>query len=501
MSGCILSLDYGTTCMKGILYDQDFRVLSQTSWNFTYEYPAPNCIEYNAKGYVTAALEGMKTLLKEADVHELSALALTGQAETLICLDKNGEPVGNAYVWLDSRAQEEAAELKEKIGTDAFYRKTGILGFDPVMPLCKLPWIRRYEPERYEKIAKAVMLKDYLVYALTGVLCAEPSVSSCTGYLNIAEVQWDKELLAAADIDPRILPPICEQNSFVGELKREICEELGLRGKVPVNCGMIDQSASAVGSGNFGGDVLSETTGTVLAVAAILKEFQPEGSTMPVFCHGLPGVYMALPNCSTAGVLLKWYRDSFHSELAADLKGQGKNFFGHVDDVLLSRGMQNNELLVLPHFCGSQCPVANPAAKGVFYGLTLDTDRYDVAGALMESVGFLLRENLDNLRDNGLDAETVISLGGGANSDWWLQRKADITGKRICTLADGESTALGAAYGAAIAMGRIDKAGILEKRRIVKTFDPGAERARMEEKYQRYLELNRRLGFYPSKTF
>jgi len=115
----------------------------------------------------------------------------------------------------------------------------------------------------------------------------------------------------------------------------------------------------------------------------------------------------------------------------------------------------------------------------------------------MESVGFLLRENLDNLRENGLDAGTVISLGGGSNSDWWLQRKADITGKQICTLTDGESTALGAAYGAAIAMGRIDKAGILAKRRIAKTFEPGKDRAQMEEKYRQYLELNRRLGFYP----
>ena len=115
----------------------------------------------------------------------------------------------------------------------------------------------------------------------------------------------------------------------------------------------------------------------------------------------------------------------------------------------------------------------------------------------MESVAFLLRENLDSLRQNGLDAETVISLGGGANSDWWLQAKADITGKQICTLRQGESTALGCAYGAAMAMGRIDKKEILRRRTIAKTFEPGPDRARREEKYQRYLELNRRLGFYP----
>ena len=444
-----------------------------------------------------AARDVISRLLREAGVRSVDALELTGQAETMICLDVDGNPVGNAFVWLDTRAGEEAADLRRRIGEKAFYAKSGIPGFDPAMPLCKLPWLRTHKPETYARIRRVLMLKDYLVYALTGELSAEPSVSSCTGYLNIAGRRWDPELLTAAGIDSSLLPPLTEPCSFPGTLKPDFCDEVGLERGVPVCCGMIDQSASAVGCGNFGGDVLSETTGTVLAVAAILPAFQPETSTMPVFCHGLPGEYMALPNCSTAGMLLKWYRDAIQPDLNAVLSKEGKNFFAAMDDVLMDRGMRNRELMAIPHFSGSQCPVTNPDARGVLWGLTLDTDRYDVAGALMESVAFLLRENLDSLRQNGLDAETVISLGGGANSDWWLQAKADITGKQICTLRQGESTALGCAYGAAMAMGRIDKKEILRRRTIAKTFEPGPDRARREEKYQRYLELNRRLGFYP----
>ena len=498
MSGCILALDYGTTCMKGVLYDGEFRPLAQASWPFTYTYPCAGGIEYPAEGYVTAAKDVISRLVRESGVRRIDALALTGQAETMICLDGDGRPLGNAFVWLDTRAGEEAAALKERIGERAFYARTGIPGFDPAMPLCKLPWIRKHQPERYEKIRRVLMLKDYLVFALTGETAAEPSVSSCTGYLNIGRRAWDETLLETAGIDPALLPPLCEPCSFVGKLREEIRRETGLEGEVPVCCGMIDQSASAVGCGNFGGDVLSETTGTVLAVAAILPAFRPETSTMPVFCHGLPGEYMALPNCSTAGMLLKWYRDTIHPEYAEQLKSGGENFFAKMDEVLLSRGMANPELIAVPHFSGSQCPVTNPDARGVLWGLTLDTDRYDVAGALMESVAFLLRENLDNLRKNGLDAETVVSLGGGANSDWWLQAKADITEKRICTLRQGESTALGCAYGAAMTLGRMDKPEILRRRAVAKTFEPGPDRARRQEKYRRYLEINRALGFYPA---
>lgn len=497
MSGRILVLDYGTTAMKGVLYDGDYQPLSQASYPFTYTYPCPGGIEYPALGYVTAAKDVISRLLRDAGVRSVDALALTGQAETMICLDEDGAPVGNAFVWLDTRAGEEAEQLRLAIGEKAFYKKSGIPGFDPAMPLCKLPWLRVHEPENYGKIRRVLMLKDYLVSAMTGEFSAEPSVSSCTGYLNIAERRWDPELLAAAGIDPAFLPPLTEPCAFPGVLKPEFCDEVGLERGVPVCCGMIDQSASAVGCGNFGGDVLSETTGTVLAVAAILPAFRPETSTMPVFCHGLPGEYMALPNCSTAGMLLKWYRDSIQTDMNRALTAEGKSFFAAMDKVLTARGMGNPDLIAIPHFSGSQCPVTNPAARGVFWGLTLDTDRYDVAGALMESVAFLLRENLDSLRENGLDAETVISLGGGANSDWWLQAKADITGKRICTLQQGESTALGCAYGAAMAMGRIDKAEILRRRTIAKTFFPGPDRPRREEKYRHYLELNRRLGFYP----
>ncbi len=499
MSGCILSLDYGTTCLKGVLYDSNFNQLAVESYNFTYEYPAPNCIEYAPEGYLTAAREVSRSLLSQTGIASVDVLALTGQAETIVLLDKENRPLGNAIVWLDTRAGEEAKRLEETIGLKNYYSRTGIPAIEPAAPLCKLPWLAAHEPERYAKIGKVLMLKDYVAWALTGVMAAEPSVSSCTGYLNIGKRAWDDTLLAAAGIDKDLLPPLVEPCAFLGTLRPEEAEKMGLSGAVQVSCGMIDQSASAVGCGNFGGSVISETTGTVLAVAAILEAFQPEKSTMCVFCHGLPGEYMALPNCYTAGVLLKWYRDSFHGQLSDSLKAKGENFFAHVDQVLMTRGVGNKKLIAIPHFCGSQAPVQNADATGVLYGLTLDTDRYDVAAALMEGVGFLLRENLEDLKRNGLDADTVYSLGGGANSPWWLQVKADITGKRICTLNASESTALGAAYGAGIALGRIDKAEILRKRTIASVYEPGERRAFYEDKYQQYLELNRRLGFYPGK--
>ena len=500
MKDKILVLDYGTTALKAVLYDGSFNALSVKSFEFCYTYPAPNFIEYNAQNYIGAAYRLLSEIVCEQNcADEIAAVSVTGQAETLICLDADAQVLGNAVVWTDTRAQEETEYLSQHITPEEYYAVTGISGLDPVIPLAKIMWIKKHYPELYERCDKFVMLHDYVVWKLSGVLRGEVSVYACSGYLDIRKKEYCRKFLDIANIDINKLPPLSTPEQIMGKLTPESAQAIGVPDAVVVN-GMLDQCASAIGAGNITPGVVCETTGTVLAIAATLSEFEPEHFPSPVIVlpHGLSGRYLALPYCPTAGILLKWCKDNFLLADMQECKKSGKDIYTCLNEEIEKRGAPITDIIVLPHFNGYLSPVSNPDARGVIYGLGLDSDRYQLAHAVMEGVAFLLRENLELLGRSGIGKGSLISLGGGARSDLWLQLKSDICHTEIVTMVNEESTSLGCALGAALAVGILKNEDEIYKYIGIKNrYTPIAERQeKYQQKYEKYLELNRRLGFW-----
>ncbi|MBQ7624687.1 MAG: hypothetical protein IJS65_05395 [Clostridia bacterium] len=500
MKDKILVLDYGTTSLKAALYDGEFRALSVKSFEFFYDTPAPGFIEYDAENYITAAVKLFSEIVAEHKCgDEIAAVTVTGQAETLIPVDAAGNVLGKAMVWTDTRAQEEVAYLSSRIDARDYYEVTGISGIDPVAPLAKIRWIKLHEPERYEKTDKFLMLHDFVVWRLSGKMALETSVGSCSGYLNIRSEEYEKRFLDIAGIDENKLPPLSRADEVMGELLPEIREKTGIAGSSVVN-GMLDQCASAIGAGNTEPGVVCETTGTVLAIAATLPDFKPEEFPSPVIVlrHGLRGRYLALPYCPTAGMLLKWFKDAFLQADVSLCKETGEDVFKYIDDKIAEKGAPVSKLIALPHFNGYLSPVSNPDATGVLYGLSLDTDRFDVALAIMEGVTFLLRENLELLSRSGIDCKRLISLGGGAKSRLWLGIKAAVCDLPIVTMVNEESTSLGCALGAALTLGLLkDEREIGKYVAVKKEYTADAGRTKeYQKKYEKYLDLNRRLGFW-----
>ena len=487
--GNILVFDYGTTALKAALYDDSLRVLGVASREWAYTYPAAGFIEHSPEIYWEKTVDAANELFERFGGRDrLTAISVTGQAETLIALDADGNALGNAIVWLDTRPQEEWRRFSREYERSRLYKATGNTGFDPVMPLLKLNWMQAHEPERYRAAHKFLLIKEYIIYRLTGRLIGEMSTQSCSGYFNIVSCNWEKELIDYAHIDIAKLPELHDSQYVVGALCPDAQSALGIGPGAMVVNGLLDQCASSLGAGVTDNTQITETTGTVLAISAVLDEFEGNDADMLVLRHGLPGKYLALPNCYTAGVLLKWFRDNFmeHGTTYED-----------IDREIIKRGRAESGLLLLPHFAGYLSPVNNASASGVIYGLSLDTNKIDVAHAIMEGVGFLLRENLELLERHGISSQRIISLGGGAKSPLWLQIKANICGRELLTLTDDESTALGCAMNAALALGMID---IDDIPGLVSTAGSTSsdERAELyERKYAGYRELNARLGFNP----
>jgi len=489
-TGRILALDYGTTALKAVLYDENLKPLCKAQREWTYIYPQPGHIELPAEVYWQKTVESINEIFDAVGGRDtLEAVSVTGQSETLICLDEQGNSIGNAIVWLDTRPQQECETFSRDIDSAQLYRKTGNTGFDPVMPILKLNWMRSHEPERYEVSRWFLLLKEYIIYKLSGEIIGEYSAQSCSGYFDIVKCDYDDELLAYANIDRCKLPPLKDSQYIAGPVCAAACAETGIHAKALVVNGLLDQCASGIGAGVIDSSAITETTGTVLAIGAVLEHFDGETPDMLVLRHGLKDRYQALPNCSTAGVLLKWFRDEFLPE-GAD--------YDTINRAIAQKGRKESGLLLLPHFAGYLSPVNNALARGVIYGLSLDTGKYDIAHAIMEGVGFLLRENLDLLEKHGLRADKIISLGGGAKSPLWLGIKANICAKEMCTLDDDESTALGCAINACLALGKITEADIPRYVNAAHSYAPTEEGTEIyQAKYRSYQELNARLGFNP----
>ncbi|MBE6930886.1 MAG: hypothetical protein E7463_11445 [Ruminococcaceae bacterium] len=469
----ILSLDYGTTALKAVLFDENFAVVGSASEEFIYNTPENGAMEYPAEGY----MERTAAAVRRACAGRVPArIVVTGQAETLIPADAEGHALDPAVVWLDNRAAEEYREMCEKLDIPEFYRRTGNPAPDIVMPLCKIKWLYRTRPEQMKRARTIFLLRDWMIYRFTGEKVSEYSTQSCSGYFDINKNAYDAEYLRLGEIDESLLCKPMPSAIEVGGLTKAAAEAFGLPAGIPVHNGMLDQCSAHLGAG--GGDLITETTGTVMALASPSPVFTGEGSVLTLR-HGINDQFLRLPYCPTAGMALRWFRDNF-------APGTG---FAELDRQVMAEP-EDEGLICLPHFSGMVSPRPRSDARAAFLGMTLTTSRAQLARAVMEGVGFLLRENLESL--GGEKPPFIVSLGGGAKSRFWCQLKADILGLEVRTLLDDEATARGAAFGAAIAAGEL---GMSEIRGLVQYDASFVPQRNYAEKYALYQDYSARLGY------
>jgi xylulokinase len=251
-------------------------------------------------------------------------------------------------------------------------------------------------------------------------------------------------MLDFLDLKPEHLPGLVKPGQVVGTLTAEAARETGLSTTTAAVAGAMDQIAGAIGAGNIAPGIVSETTGTALVLAATVGRplYDPQ-KRLPCYYHALPGSYLLLPYCQTAGMVFRWFRDQF---------GEGQSY-EELTSIAAEVAPGSDGLIALPHLTGATSPRFNPRAKGVFYGITLQHTRPHFVRAILEAVALMLRENVELLQELGVSVRELISLGGGARSDLWLQIKADVTGIPLRTPDCEEATSLGVAVLAAVAVG------------------------------------------------
>ena len=461
----LLGIDIGTTSLKGCVFDERGKELASVTKAYTLLTEGER-VEFPAEKYFELFKEAYDELSAQFPI---TSFAIDTQGETLIFLDKQGQPLVNAIVWLDNRADAEAKAIETAFGLKAVYEITGQTEVPAGYPAPKILWLKNNRPELFARLDKVVLLEDYLLYRITGKFVCERSLYSSTLYLDIRTGEYWKEMLNFIGVDESYLPILCESGEKVGEYQG-----------ATVCTGALDQISGFIGSGIIREGMVSEMTGTALAVCALSKVIPPyfEGIKVPAY-YVAKDKYCLLMWAPTAGMVMEWFKKNFCADL--DYKT--------MDEAAAKIPLGSEDLTISPNMRGSVMPVNDSELKGGVYGMDLKHTRAHFARAIMESIACLLRQYLECLQ---LPVDEIISIGGGSKSGIWRQIKADITGKKVVTLKNKETGCLGTAiyagYGAGI-YEDIDGAvsTLVEKKDVV---EPIAERIAADRVYQRDMALD-----------
>lgn len=487
MSEYILGIDIGTTSLKAAVYDHSGKQQAAAVVEYSLLTPKANIVEAPCNIYMDSIKKCMDVIAAKGVINtkDITVVGFSVQGETLCLLDKDGQPLMNAIVWMDNRAGAQAEELRARFGDEKCYEVTGQVSFEACWPAAKLLWVKENTPEVFEATRHFLLLEDYVIYQLTGRFVAEGSLLTSTEYWDIRTKTYWKDMLDFIGIDEACLPEIRESGEVVGTILPEMAELLGISPKAQITTGCLDQVAGAIGVGNIRPGIFSENIGAALAICVpTAKLTYDPNRQMPIHYFAIPDTYM-MHTFTTGGMCLRWFRDGFCQPEIDMQKLTGIDAYDLMGREADSVPAGADGLVMLPHLQGSMAPDVNLNARGVFYGATLQHTKAHFVRAIMESLGFLICRNLEAINAMGLEVKQIRTMGGGSKSDIWNQIKADITGKTLNVTYSSQDTAC---LGAAILAGKA--AGIFESIEsavdsmvsIRKTFEPNPANRKVYDK-------------------
>ncbi len=470
-----IGVDLGSTNLKAALYDENLTCVDQQSLPVEYIRQG-EFIEFDPQKYFDSLVRVLHALTEKHTGH-VTQIAFTGQAESLVCLNAAGVPVHNAISWMDERSNVECALLEKQFSPAICHRVTGQQAVLPTWPATKILWLQRNKPEIFSKVATYMLLKDYIVYCLTGILSADMSIATFSFYFDIYNKCYWQEMLSAIGITQSQLPPLVEPCSVVGTLTQKAAAATGLTTETKVNTGTLDHFAGMIGTGNTAPGGMTLSTGTTMVLATVTDGTPEPDCDLALHYGFLPDTYVALPVMESGGVCLDWFR---------------RTCLGNMDYDTLNKELMaapESKLLFLPYLVGTNAPEFDREASGVFFGLRQEHTAIQMAKAVMEGVCFVLRKNCEDILSKGTKISSIVATGGGAKSPVWCQLQADITGLPVEVPAVTEAGCLGMAMVAAWQEGQYENLAAAAKDvKMVRRYEPKPSEL-LEQKYRKFCRL------------
>ena len=470
MAKYIMALDSGTTSNRCILFDQEGNICSVAQKEFTQHFPQPGWVEHDADEIFATQLEVAKQALQNigAAASDIAAIGITNQRETTVVWNKQtGRPVYNAIVWQCRRTADYCDRLREHGITETIRQKTGLV-LDPYFSGTKIRWILENVPGAREQAEAGQLLfgtvETWLIWKLTGgkVHITDYSNASRTMLFNINTLTWDTELLSLMDIPPSMLPQTAESSQVYGHTEPEF-----FGGPVAIAGAAGDQQAALFGQTCFdpGSSKCTYGTGAFLLMNTGKRPIYSQNGLVTTIAWGLNGEvsYALEGSIFVAGAATQWLRDELRFiESSSDSEYMAKK----VPDT--------NGCYVVPAFAGLGAPYWDAYARGCILGLTRGVNKYHIIRATLDSIGYQVYDVLAAMEaDSGIPL-TVLRVDGGASANnYLLQSQADTCGVPTLRPKCVETTAMGAAYLAGLAVGYwADLAQIRKNWAVDRTFSP-----------------------------
>ena len=478
----VLALDQGTTSSRAIVFGHDGRTVATAQQEFPQIFPGPGHVEHDPEAIWSSQLETARQALAKAGstAADLAAIGITNQRETTILWDRrSGQPIGNAIVWQSRISARICQALKDEGLEDTFREKTGLV-LDPYFSATKIKYLLdtvdglRARAERGDVLFGTV--DCFLVWRLTGgkVHATDVSNASRTLLFNIHTLEWDEELLQILDSPRRMLPDVRSSSEVYGETDPDL-----FGGPVPIAGNAGDQQAATFGQACFDTGSAKNTYGTGCFMLLNTGRVPvPSGNGLLTTVGWKVGgevTYCLEGSVFIAGAVVQWLRD-------------GLGLIRQSSDVesLASSVPDSAGVYLVPAFVGLGAPRWDPHARGLLIGMTRDTRGGHVARAALESMAFQTRDVLEAMqRDAGVALTHLKVDGGAAVNDALLQFQADMLGVNVRRPVVAETTALGAAYLAGLAVGYWqDAKDISDNWALEREFVPAMEPGRREALYR-----------------
>ncbi len=470
MAKYVMALDAGTTSNRCILFNETCDVCSVAQKEFTQYFPKPGWVEHDANEIWSTQLEVAQQAMANinATAGDIAAIGITNQRETTIVWDKNtGEPVYHAIVWQCRRTSEYCDSLKEKGWTDKIREKTGLV-IDAYFSGTKIRWILENVPGAREKAEKGELLfgnvDSWLIWKLTGgkVHATDYSNASRTMLFNINTLQWDDELLAELNIPKSMLPEVKPSSGIYGDA---LAQYFGA--PIPISGAAGDQHAALFGQTCFKPGEAKNTygTGCFMLMNTGEKPVFSKNGLLTTIAWGLDGKveYALEGSIFVAGAAIQWLRDEL------------KLIDSSPDSEYMARKVKDTHgCYVVPAFTGLGAPHWDQYARGAIVGLTRGVNKYHIIRATLDSLCYQTNDVLQAMKaDSGIKLAALKVDGGASENNYLMQTQADIIDAPVHRPRCVETTAMGAAYLAGLAVGYWkSKEDVIANWMIDRTFEP-----------------------------
>jgi len=446
----------GTTSIKVAIIDEQARVLGMSSSSYRLITPNQDYAQIDTEDMWRAYLKCIRLLQegKNIDMSRVAGISISSLCPGLAALGENGEVLTDPIIYSDRRSTEEAEMILEAVGREKLFEITANTAMAGAMSGTSMLWIKRNLPEVYEKTKYFGHVNTLLAQRMSGNFAIDYSNASYTDlFETTGGFQWSEVLCEKIGIDMEKLPPLHASTDVVGGLIHPDLIQMGIPRDTPVIIGGGDTACATLAAGVTKAGQVCESVGTtnVLTICVDQPKFDKGFINR---CHVVEGTWIYQGALSHTGASYQWFRDNFCQDLVDRAVGTDKTAFQFMNEEADMAEPGSGGLVFLPYMLGERSPIWDPYARGVFFGISLQTTRKEMNRAVMEGCGYGLRQLSEIAeRVTGREIKEFTSIGGGAKSETWAQIKADITGKDIKILDMNDMAPIGAALLAGVGAG------------------------------------------------